>query len=530
MSSDLTPVKNFIRPDKPHECTYLKSLKGGVADLKSSPHHHDTKPERKSDDVINSILEMVGNTPLVKLNNIAKDLGLKCNLYAKCEYLNPGGSVKDRIGVRMIEEAERAGLLKPGSYVIEPTSGNTGIGLALTCAVRGYNCIIVMPEKMSKEKNDVLKALGATIIRTPTSAAFDAPNSHISEAQRIKERLNAENPGIAVILDQYTNPYNPIAHYDNTAEEIVRQLKGNVDLMVGTAGTGGTICGLARKLKEKCPKGIVVGVDPVGSILAVPEPLNSFDGPGFYEVEGIGYDFLPTVLDRGQVDAWYKSVDRESFQMARKLISREGFLCGGSSGSAMYCAIEAIKKYNIGEGQNVVVLLPDSIRNYMTKYLSDDWMITRGFLEVKEDPKDPWWSHRPISVLKPLLKPISEFTVNEKTTIAEAIEILKAKSIDTLLYFKDGRLKSVMTKKKIMEKLVNSLVKPTDSVLKTALDRFVLIKSNDKLKKLQSSIDSEGYAVIISESETSAHEPKLENMFGIANADIFLEFISNSKN
>lgn len=208
---------------------------------------------------------------------------------AKCEYLNAGGSVKDRIGVRMVEEAERAGFLKPGDYVIEPTSGNTGIGLALACAVKGYKCIIVMPEKMSKEKNDVLKGLGATIIRTPTSAAFDAPNSHISEAQRIKERLNAEKPGCAHILDQYTNPYNPIAHYDCTGQEIVDQLSGKVDLLVATAGTGGTICGLARKIKEKCPKSIIVGVDPVGSILAEPEALNDPSSSGFYEVEGIGY-------------------------------------------------------------------------------------------------------------------------------------------------------------------------------------------------------------------------------------------------
>jgi cystathionine beta-synthase len=222
-----------------------------------------------------------------------------------------------------------------------------------------------MPEKMSKEKNDVLKALGAKIIRTPTSAAFDAPNSHISEAQRIKERLNKENPGCAHILDQYTNPYNPIAHYDGTAEEILNQLNGKIDLFVATAGTGGTICGIARKIKEKCPNCIIVGVDPVGSILGLPDSVNSFDGSGFYEVEGIGYDFIPTVLDRKQIDFWYKSVDKESFQMSRQLIKREGLLCGGSCGSAVYCAIEAIKRFNIKKGQNVAVLLPDSIRNYM---------------------------------------------------------------------------------------------------------------------------------------------------------------------
>jgi cystathionine beta-synthase len=214
-------------------------------------------------------------------------------------------------------------------------------------------------------KNDVLKALGAQIIRTPTSAAFDAPNSHISEAQRIKERLNEEKPGSAHILDQYTNPYNPIAHYDGTAQEILDQLDGKIDLMIATAGTGGTICGLARKIKEKCPNCIVVGVDPVGSILAQPNNLNETDGSGFYEVEGIGYDFIPTVLDRTKVDYWFKSTDKPSFQCSRQLIKREGLLCGGSSGSATYCALEAIKKFDLKEGQNAVVLLPDSVRNYM---------------------------------------------------------------------------------------------------------------------------------------------------------------------
>lgn len=230
--------------------------------------------------------------------------------------------------------------------------------------------------------------MGATIIRTPTSAAFDAIDSHISEAQRIKERLNAINPGSAHILDQYTNPYNPIAHYDTTAQEIINQLDGkHLDLFVATAGTGGTICGIARKLKEKYPSCVIVGVDPKGSLLAQPESLNINEGSGFYEVEGIGlelqniyfifffiliaihfyrYDFIPTVLDRKRVDLWYKSVDAESFRCSRELIRREGLLCGGSSGSVTYCALQAIKErgFNV-EGLNCVVLLPDSVRNYM---------------------------------------------------------------------------------------------------------------------------------------------------------------------
>lgn len=524
--SNLCPVKNFIRPDKEHCCTYEASLSD--SNIKSPHQHNSNKPQRNSNDVCENILDMVGNTPLVHLKNLSEDLKIKCNLYAKCEYMNAGGSVKDRIGVRMIEEAEKAGFLKKGDYVIEPTSGNTGIGLALTCAVKGYKCIIVMPEKMSKEKNDVLKALGAKIVRTPTSAAFDAPNSHISEAQRIKERLNEENPGCAHILDQYTNCYNPIAHYDNTAAEIVNQLNGKVDFLVATAGTGGTICGIARRIKEMCPSCTIIGVDPIGSLLAQPEALNASKGSGFYEVEGIGYDFLPTVLDRKRIDYWFKSVDANSFQMSRQLIRREGLLCGGSCGSATYCAVEAIKKFDIKEGQNVVVILPDSIRNYMTKYLSDDWMIARGFLDVEMNKTDPWWFHQTISCLKKCITSIENNIIDEKKTCAEALSIMKSKAVDCLLTFnKEGVLSNVITRKNIMNKLVNGLA-ASESVTSAALDTYVKIKSNDTLKKLQSSLDAEGYAFVLNESAVGPNV-KMEDLFGIVNFDTFLGYISTNE-
>lgn len=526
--SDLCPVKNFIRPDKSHDCTYVKSLEAG-SNIKS-PHNHVAKPPRNSNNICNSVLDMVGNTPLVHMKNLSQDYDIKCNLYAKCEFLNAGGSVKDRIGVRMIEEAEKAGYLKPGDYIIEPTSGNTGIGLALTCAVRGYKCIIVMPEKMSKEKNDVLKALGATIIRTPTSAAFDAPNSHISEAQRIKERLNAEKPGCAHILDQYTNPYNPIAHYDGTAQEILEQLNNKVDLLVATAGTGGTICGIARKIKEKCPNCIIVGVDPVGSILAQPNNMNEFSGSGFYEVEGIGYDFIPTVLDRTHVDAWYKSEDKPSFNLSRQLIRREGFLCGGSGGSATYCALEAIKKYNIKEGQNVVVLLPDSIRNYMTKYLSDEWMIARGFMQPPVSEKDPWWFGKSIESIIECQKVENSTFEDANLSCTTALHVMKEKGIDSLFYFnKEGVLTNVVTKKNIMAKLVNGSLTPSSPVLGASLDRFICLKSNESLKKLQCSLDSEGYAFVLKESG-NATQTRKEDFHGILNADMLLAYITSNNN
>ena len=224
----------------------------------------------------------------MRLNKIPQSEGLECEVLAKCEFFNAGGSVKDRIGKRMIEEAEREGKITPGvTTIIEPTSGNTGIGLALTSAVKGYKCIITLPEKMSQEKVNVLKGLGADIIRTPTEAAWDAPESHIGVAKR----LNKEIPN-SIILDQYGNPNNPLAHYDTTAEELIAQTGGQIDMIVVSAGTGGTLTGIARKFREKLPNCQIVAVDPIGSILAEPDNLNT--STASYKVEGIGYDFIPS--------------------------------------------------------------------------------------------------------------------------------------------------------------------------------------------------------------------------------------------
>jgi cystathionine beta-synthase len=312
----------------------------------------------------NNILEAIGRTPLVKINRITKEFD--CNVFAKCEFLNPGGSVKDRIGYNMVVEAEKSGRIKRGDVLIEPTSGNTGIGIALAGAVFGYRVIITLPEKMSKEKQVILAALGAEIIRTPTEAAWDAPESHIGVAKKLQKEIpNAH------ILDQYANPANPMAHYNGTGQEILDDLNGQVDMVVVSAGTGGTISGIAKRVKEKNPKCIVVGVDPVGSILAGPGEVRS------YQVEGIGYDFIPDVLDRSLIDVWVKTEDPESFRMARRLIREEGFLCGGSSGATMLGVMQEAPK--LKKGQNCVVVLSDGVRNYMTKFVDDAWMSKNNF-------------------------------------------------------------------------------------------------------------------------------------------------------
>uniref|UniRef100_A0AC34PXZ7 Tryptophan synthase beta chain-like PALP domain-containing protein n=1 Tax=Panagrolaimus sp. JU765 TaxID=591449 RepID=A0AC34PXZ7_9BILA len=318
--------------------------------------------------IMDTILEAIGHTPMVRLNKIPKSLGIECEVLVKCEYLSAGGSIKDRIALRMVQLAEEKGALKPGMTVIEPTSGNTGIGLALVCAVRGYKCVIVMPQKMSKEKEVTLKALGAQIVRTPSHHGHDDPESHMGVAIRLlKEIPNS------IMLDQYRNIGNPLAHYENTAEEILYQTDGKIDYMVIGAGTGGTVTGIGMKLKERIPNVKIVGVDPDGSILA--DPTNrKVHG---YEVEGTGYDFIPAALKRDYVDQWVKTFDADSFYTARRVIREEGILCGGSSGANVWAALQVAK--GLDKSKRVITVLPDSIRNYMTKFLDDDWMNLKGF-------------------------------------------------------------------------------------------------------------------------------------------------------
>lgn len=339
---------------------------------------------------------------------------------AKCEFLNPGGSVKDRIGYRMVQDAEEKGLLKPGDTIIEPTSGNTGIGLAMASAVKGYKCIIVMPEKMSNEKVYALRALGAKIIRTPTEAAYDSPEGLIYVAQE----LQRQTPN-SIVLDQYRNAGNPLAHYDGTGAEILWQLDNKVDMVVVAAGTAGTISGIGRKIKEQAPNCKVVGVDPYGSVLARPKELNETDVQS-YEVEGIGYDFDPTVFDHSVVDVWTKICDADCFPMSRRLNAEEGLLCGGSSGGAMQAALQYAR--TLKAGQRCVVILPDGIRNYMTKFVSDNWMEARGFKQPVNE-HGHWWWNVPISQLQ-LPKPVAVLYSN--TTVSDAIATMKKHRVEHL--------------------------------------------------------------------------------------------------
>merc|ERR1712061_735904 len=354
----------------------------GDAEIEAGFKQVQTGPKTGGRDytkICDSALDLIGFTPMVRCSRLAKHLDLECELVAKCEFFNAGGSVKDRIGKRMVEEAEKSGRIKPGDVLIEPTSGNTGIGLSLTAALKGYKMIICLPQKMSGEKVNTMKCLGAEILRTPTEAAWDAEDSHIFLSARLAKDLNGH------VLDQYINPGNPLAHYDGTAEEIVEQVGGKLDYMIMSAGTGGTISGIAKKLKEKIPGVKIVAVDPYGSILAEPDSMN--DGSPrtgqkrltAYQVEGIGYDFIPTVLDRQVADYWVKTDDDEAFAAMRSIVRHEGLLIGSSCGSTMAGAYRFIKEQNIGKDKRVGVLFADSSRNYMSKMMCDEWITKTGF-------------------------------------------------------------------------------------------------------------------------------------------------------
>lgn len=315
-------------------------------------------------DVIDSILDSVGNTPLVRLTRFSRLV--PPTLLAKVEMMNPGGSVKDRIGLAMIEAAEEAGLLQPGATIVEPTSGNTGAGLAMAAALRGYRCVFVMPDKMSHEKIALLRGFGAEVVICPTAVEPDSPESYY----RVADRITSETPG-AFQPNQYFNPANPEAHYRTTGPEIWRQTDGRIDVFVAGVGTGGTITGVSRYLKEQNPDVVVVGADPDGSI---------FSGPVRpYLVEGVGEDFWPDTFDPTAVDRYVRIPDGDSFRTARRLAREEGLLVGGSSGLAAFAGLEVAKDY--GPDAVIVVLLPDTGRNYLTKIYNDDWMREYGFVE-----------------------------------------------------------------------------------------------------------------------------------------------------
>jgi cystathionine beta-synthase len=338
--------------------------------------------------------------------------GARCLVLAKIEYVNPGGSVKDRPAVAMLEAAEQAGYLQPGGTIVEPTSGNTGTGLAMAAAIRGYRCILVMPDKMSKEKVDLLRAYGAEVVVTPSNVPNDSPESYYSVANRLANEI----PG-AFQPNQFHNHHNPDAHYRTTGPEIWEQTRGSITHFVAGIGTGGTISGAARYLKERRPGVHVVGADPEGSIY-------SGDTPRSYAVEGIGLNYLPETVDLKVIDEIVRVSDRESFLMARRIVREEGLLVGGSSGTAAVAAVNLAK--TLPEDAVVVVIFPDSGRGYMSKIFNDDWMIANGFLSEGKRRATVGDVLRAKTPLPPII------TVTENDTVKTALDLLRQYEISQI--------------------------------------------------------------------------------------------------
>ncbi len=384
--------------------------------------------------VYDNVLGAIGHTPLVRLNRVSQ--GIQATLYAKLEFLNPGGSVKDRIGIAMIEDAERRGQLRSGGTIVEATSGNTGVGLAIAAAIKGYKSVFVMPDKMSDEKIRLLRAFGARVVITPTAVAPDDPSSYYSVARRIVQ----ETPG-AILANQYHNPVNPEIHYRTTGPEIWHQTGGRIDVLVAGMGTGGTISGVGRYLKEQNPHIKVIGVDPVGSLLYDTFKLGRVpDEPVLktYKVEGIGEDFVPGALDFGVIDDVVQIGDKESFLMTRRLVREEGIFCGGSSGTAVAGALHYARQQNLPADTLMVVILPDSGARYLSKVFNDDWMRENGFLE------SAWIENRAADVLK--TKAIQgAITARPTDKMVDVIALMKQHDISQVPVLEDGRLVGIVT-------------------------------------------------------------------------------------
>jgi cystathionine beta-synthase len=385
-----------------------------------------------------SILELMGNTPLVRLSRIARDVPPL--VLAKMEMLNPGGSVKDRIGPALIEQCERAGLLRPGGTIIEPTSGNTGHGLALAAALKGYHCIFVMTDKVSEEKRSLLRAYGAEVVICPSSVTHESPEHY----KNVAHRLASEIPG-ACCPDQYSNPANPETHYRTTGPEIWRATAGRLTAFVAGIGTGGTISGTGRYLKEQNPNIKIIGADPPGSVY-------SGDTPGPYKVEGIGMEIFPPNYDRTIVDEVFRIDDRTSFNMARRLAREEGILAGGSAGTALAAALQCARR--LTPSDVVVVLLPDTGRGYLSKQFNDTWMRENNMLVMSENEeptlRDVLTYRRTHVGTMPLVVSIAP-----NDSLAEAVSLLRRYGISQMPVMENGRMVGSLTENLLLRYLAS---------------------------------------------------------------------------
>ncbi|MDZ4838735.1 MAG: pyridoxal-phosphate dependent enzyme [Bacteroidota bacterium] len=431
----------------------------------------------------NNILETIGNTPLVRINRITKDL--PCDVYAKLESFNPGNSVKDRIGIKMIEDAEAAGILKPGATIIEGTSGNTGMGLALAAIIKGYKCIFTTTDKQSKEKIDILKAVGAEVIVCPTNVDPEDERSYYSVSSRlVRETPNSWKP------NQYDNLSNRQAHYQTTGPEIWEQTDGKITHFIAGVGTGGTISGIGKYLKEQNPDIKIWGIDTYGSVFKKYKETGEFDTAEIYPyiTEGIGEDILPENVDFSIIDAFEKVTDKDGFVMTRRLAKEEGILAGNSSGSAVAGALQLKSKFKAGD--LVVILLPDHATRYIGKAFNDEWMKERGFLETKQ-----------LTASDLLNSSATLITVDLTDRITIAVQTMREADVDQLVVTDQGEIVGSLTESKLYQVLLSNPEMKDNSVADIMDKPFPMVSESTSYSEISTMINRENNAVLVKKED-----------------------------
>lgn len=440
--------------------------------------------------IYNSIIDTIGNTPMIRLNKLSKDI--KGEILVKVEYFNPGNSMKDRIAVKMVEDAEKAGLLKPGGTLIEGTSGNTGMGLALVAVAKGYRCIFTMADKQSKEKIDILRAVGAEVVVCPTNVTPDDPRSYYSVAKK----LNRDIPN-SYYPNQYDNLSNSIAHYETTGPEIWKDTEGEITHYAAGVGTGGSMCGTAKYLKEQNPNVITVGIDTYGSVFKKYKETGIFDEKEIYPylTEGIGEDILPKNVDFSLIDHFIKVTDKDAAVMTRRLAKEEGLFVGWSCGSAVHGALEYAKE-NLKEGDRMVIILPDHGTRYLGKVYNDEWMRNHGFLE-----------DRTFSTARDIIALRSNYTLvatSKTDSVREAIGLMNSKSVSQIPVMENGEVVGSLTDNKLLARIIEnpSLKDAQVADVMEASMKFVALDST--LDVLSSMVEKEK-AVLVRDVQNQIH-------------------------